>query len=262
MSITSLVMAKFEKTEAVELRVELVCEELKSTEVVSLSLASFPTSFDDVKCAIEKSFSIPSFLQTLWVEGEKIDSLSVSVAPSQFHLRTGDTIKVSFPMKCDCKNVKEVIDGMSECLDIIHSLQSASSHNERNELFPKIYRLFHYDHIQTLLDDLFFPWNERVKYTNALYFDHLGGITSLVQIHAGIQSLNAGTKPELLHVFCVTFEPSCCGVFANFAMDAALRKRATEQGALDCGLKSFLRVTAYNPESTYVIEQSLMAICK
>ena len=43
-------------------QIELVCQQLKSTEVASLSLPSFPTSFHEVKEAIENSFSAPSYL--------------------------------------------------------------------------------------------------------------------------------------------------------------------------------------------------------
>ena len=54
-------------TETVVIQIERQCEELKCSEVVSLSLSSFPTTFDEVKEAIEKSFSVPLYLQTLWV---------------------------------------------------------------------------------------------------------------------------------------------------------------------------------------------------
>ena len=87
---------------------EIACQQLKTTELASLSMPRFPTSFHEVKEAIEISFSVPSYLHTLWVHREKIDNESVGMAPSQFYLQAGYTIKVSFPMKCDCKKVKEI----------------------------------------------------------------------------------------------------------------------------------------------------------
>ena len=55
---------------------ESECEELISTEVVSVSLSSFPNTFDEVKEAIEKSFSVPSFVST-----ESVGSLSEDRQP-------------------------------------------------------------------------------------------------------------------------------------------------------------------------------------
>ena len=122
-------------------QIELVCQKLKSTEVASLSLPSFPTFFHEVKEAIEKSFSAPSYLQTLWVHGEKIDNHSADMAPSQFYLRAGDTIKVSFPMKCDCEKVKDITKWLSECLDIIQTLKSSLSEDEVKDLLSKNMRI-------------------------------------------------------------------------------------------------------------------------
>ena len=115
---------------------EIACQQLKTTELASLSMPRFPTSFHEVKEAIEISFSVPSYLHTLWVHGEKIHNESVGMAPSQFYLQAGDTIKVSFPMKCDCRKVKEITKLLSECLDIIHSLASLSA-DELKDLFSK-----------------------------------------------------------------------------------------------------------------------------
>ena len=141
-------------------QIELVCQQLKSTEVASLTMPSFPTSFHEVKEAIEKSFSAPSYLQTLWVHGERIDNQSVGMAPSQFYLRAGDTIKVSFPMKCDCKKVKEITKWLSECLDIIHSLASLSA-DELKDLFSKnMNTLFNPSFAQSLMENLFYPMGD------------------------------------------------------------------------------------------------------
>ena len=247
----------------IHFQVELVCEELKTTEVVSLGLPCFPSSFDDVKKAIEKSFSIPSFLQTLWVDGAEIDNQSSGIAPSQFYLQAGDTIKVSFPMKCDCEKVKEVTKWLSECLDIIHSFQNASSEKEQRELFHKgSSRLYDYDIIQCLIEDLFVPWDDKMKQTSAWYFDHLGGTTSLVQIHKGVRSLVKNAKFEAVRVYGIFFESISCDAFTNFAADTALRRQATARGAFECVLNTFVEAIVTNLEPNEVIEDSLMSICK
>ena len=256
-------MAQREATPAFDIQVELVCEEQKLTEVVSLSLPSFPTTFDEVKEAIEKSFSVPSYLQTLWVHGVKIDNRSVGMVPSQCYLQAGDTIKVSFPMKCDCEKVKEVIKWLSECLDIIHSIQAAPSEEEVMELFSKNSgKVLHNFNIQSLIEDIFLPWSDKMKRTSAWYFHHLGGITSLVQIHKTVRSLTTDEKFKPLQRFFKYFERVCCSAFTNFAADTALRRQATEHGALDCGLSTFLGVKADDLKSDAVIEDSLMVVCK
>ena len=252
------------RTLSVDFQVELVCEELKSTQVVSLSLPTFPTTFKEVKDAIEKSFSVPSYLQTLWVHGVKIDSQSDGgMAPSQYYLQAGDTIKVSFPMKCDCEKVKKITKWLSECLDIVHSLQSAISEEEVKKLYYISSRtLLDYSSRRCLVDELFLPWGDKMKLTSAWYFDHLGGVTSLVKMHKAVQSLSIRGSFKPLHSFCYHFETVCCNAFVNFVADTALRRRATECGALDCSLNSFLGVTADNLQSTHIIKDSLMAICK
>ena len=63
-------------TETVVFQIESECEELISTEVVSVSLSSFPNTFDEVKEAIEISFSVPSFVST-----ESVGSLSEDRQP-------------------------------------------------------------------------------------------------------------------------------------------------------------------------------------
>ena len=173
-------------------QIELVCQKLKSTEVASLSLPSFPTFIHEVKEAIEKSFSAPSYLQTLWVHGEKIDNQSADMAPSQFYLRAGDTIKVSFPMKCDCKKVKDITKWLSECLDIIQTLKSSLSEDEVKDLLSKNMRILLNPYFaQSLMEYLFYPMDDESKLANAWYFDYLGGIKSLVKIHREVRNMKS-----------------------------------------------------------------------
>ena len=252
-----------QKDESVQYLIELICEELNITEIVPLKLPCVPSSFDDIRNAIEISFSVPAFLQTLWVDGAKIDRQSSSGTPSQCYLQAGDTIKVSFPMKCECEKVKKVTKWLSECLDIIHSFKAAASEEEEKELFYKnSSRICHDDNILCLVDDLFVPWDDKMKETNAWYFDHLGGITSLVQIHKDIRSLVKKAKLTSLQDYGHYFERITCLAFTNFVADSALRRRATEECVLDCVLKSLLEETVDNNESKLVVEVSLMPICK
>ena len=60
----------------------------------------------------------------------KIDNQSVGMAPSQFYLQAGDTIKVTFPMKCECVNIKKIAKWLEDSLDVIHSIKAASSDDE------------------------------------------------------------------------------------------------------------------------------------
>ena len=70
-----------QKDESIQYLIEIICEELNITEIVPLKLPCVPSSFDDIRNAIEKSFFIPAFLQTMWVDGAKIDSQSVVEHP-------------------------------------------------------------------------------------------------------------------------------------------------------------------------------------
>ena len=247
---------------SVVFQIELVCQQLKSTEVASLSMPSFPTSFHEVKEAIEKSFSAPSYLQTLWVHGAKIDNQSVGMAPSLFYLQDGDTIKVSIPMKCDCENIKEITKWLSECLDIIHSLKVSLSKDEVKDLLSNnMSTLFNSCLAQSLMEKLFRPMGDAVKVANAWYFDYFGGIKSLVKIHREVRNMDLCRKLQLLQSSGICFQSVCCSVFADIAADSALCRRAIECGVLECGLNTFLD-TAVNLHSYYLIDISLNVICK
>ena len=248
---------------SVVFQIELVCEQLKSNEVVSLSLPSFPTSFHEVKEAIEKSFSVPSYLQTLWVHGDKIDNQSVGMAPSQFYLRAGDTIKVSFPMKCDCEKVKDITKWLSECLDIIHTWKASLPEVEVKDLLSKNMRiLLNPNFALSLIENLFYPMSDESKLANAWYFDYLGGIKSLAKIHREVRNINLCGKLQLLQSNYICFERICCILFIDIAEDSALCRRAIECGVLECGLNNFLSNAPVNQHSSYLIDVSLRVICK
>ena len=244
-------------------QIELVCQQLKSTHVASLSLPCFPTSFHEVKEAIEKSFSAPSYLQTLWVHGEKIDNQSVGMAHSQFYLRAGDTIKVSFPMKCDCEKVKDITKWLSECLDIIQTLKASLSENEVKDLLSKNMRILLNPYFaQSLIENLFYPMSDESKLANAWYFDYLGGIKSLVKIHMEVRNMDLYRKLLLFQINVICFERVCCILFTDIAADSALCRRAIECGVLECGLNTFLSNAPVNLHSNYLIDVSLSVICK
>ena len=244
-------------------QIELVCQQLKSTEVASLSLPSFPTSFHEVKEAIEKSFKAPSYLQTLWVHGEKIDNQSVGMAPSQFYLRAGDTIKVSFPMKCDCEKVKDITKWLSECLDIIQTLKASLSEDEVKDLYSKNMRIRLNPYFaQSLMEKLFYPMGDESKLANAWYFDYLGGIKSLVKIHREVRNMDLCGELLLLQSIVIFFESICCILFTDVTVDSALCQRAIECGVLECGLNTFLSDRAVYMHSCYLIDIPLSVICK
>ena len=158
-------------------------------------------------------------------------------------------------MKCDCEKVKKVTKCLSECLDIIHSFKAAASEEEEKELFYKASSRFcHDNNIQCLVNDLFVPWDDKSKETKAWYFDHLGGVTSLVQIHKEIRSLVKKAKLMSLQIYGHYFERITCLAFTNFVADTALRRLATEECVLDCVLKSLLEETVDNQESKFVVE--------
>ena len=244
-------------------QIELACQQLRSTEVALLSMPSFPTTFQEVKEAIEKYFSVPSYLQTLWVHGEKIDNQSVGMAPSEFYLRACDTIKVSFPMKCDCEKVKKFAKLLSECLDIVPSMKASFSEDEFNDLFSKNMRtLFNPFFTLTLMKNLFHPMGDKLKVANAWYFDYLGGIKSLVKIHREIRNMDLCGKLLQLQSDYICSEIICCILFNDIAMDSALCRRAIECGVLKCGLNTFLSDTAVHVLSNNLIDISLSVICK
>ena len=92
--------------QGLELQVELVCEETKSTKLKRLTLQSEPHNFLDIKRAIEKSFSIPVCVQSLLHQSNKVTDTDT---PSQCYLRDGDTLQVTYPTEGECERVIEVV---------------------------------------------------------------------------------------------------------------------------------------------------------
>ena len=115
-------------------------------------------------------------------------------------------------MKCGGEKVKEVTKLLSKC-----TFQNASSEKEEKELFHKgSSRLYDYDIIQCLVEDLFIPWDDKMKQTSAWYFNDLGGTTSLVQIHKGVRSLVKNAKLKAVQIYGIFFESISCDAFTNY----------------------------------------------
>ena len=55
-----------------------------------------------------------------------------------------------------------------------------------------------------------------MKQTNAWYFDHLGGTTSLLQIHKGVRSLVKNAKFKAVQIYGIFFESISCHAFTNY----------------------------------------------
>ena len=244
------------------INMELYSEELKSTEIVSFSFPALPATFDEIKDFVENSFSIPSCSQALWIQGSKVYE-SQNCTPSSLYVQSGDTIKITFPVKCECDKVKEVITWLTDSISTIQNIKNLKTEQEVEALFGEQKSLLtDADLMTSLTEHLFTPWSDKVKLMNANYFDNLGGLLLLVKIHEEVKSLRNSNLFKSLHQFSERQESSYCSAFAMFAVNASLRRRVTQCGGLEKCFETFLMVKADESRAVHVIEASLHALCK
>lgn len=247
---------------AVSFKIELSCESLQSTEVVSVSFPDFPSGFDKITAAVEDKYSIPSYSQTIWVHGNRIEP-HPSNTPASAYLQSGDTIKITYLMKCDCKSVKECVEWMCKCLEIVQKLKISANCDEVRSVFEENKTALEDNgQIYTLIGDLFIPWSDSIKKMNAHYFDHLGGVDLLVKLHQEMSWLRNNNLFMAIHSFCEFQESYYCSAIGNFSSDTALRKRITACGGLERCLATFMAYQVDDSQHSHLVNSALLAICK
>ena len=196
--------------------VELYSEELKCKELKTLSFSAIPTSCQNILDKVEElsELSIPCCLQTMWLHMNKIQNPN-KCEPSSY-LQSGDTVKVSYPIKCEGEKVRAVttwLVSVTETLEMILELLDRKDSSTTAKDF--IASLKHPDNTSEhkkylfFLHNLFTPWSTKVQDMNCFYFDHLGGVSLLVKFSKQISMLKL-LESEYARVVCTTHGSTCC----------------------------------------------------
>ena len=243
-------------------RVELVCEETKSTEVSSLKLQSHPSTFLDIKKAIEESFSVPVCVQTLLHQSCKVADQD---DPLSSYIRSGDTFTVHYPAKGDCERVIKAVKWLKQLADAVsHRLQYHRLGTFHSSLITNDYQtlVFEDETSRDFCLNLMYPWTDKTKYVNKLHFDSLGG----VELALNVYNTFVTARSHEIILFKSHYMEVVCSLFvANFTHTFPLRRRILEHGGLELSMKTFLKsqsvkgsILPFND----AVEVSIYAICK
>ena len=249
-----------------QLNVELYSEELQST-VVEVAFSSFPATFREIMNRVEESLSIPCCSQVIMVQGSRIQDPEKS-KPSSFYLQSGDTIKISYPMKCECDQVKEAVRWIAEGVTLFEKTKEFVSDEESASIYQEQELYMPNNMIQIdCLNNLFSPWSDKVKNMNCFYFDYLGGIELLVKFHREVRvvaSLGDSDKLNLFRPYALYLEHLICSMFTLIARNGVYCRQITECGGLECCIDTFLKYAANKSLDDHekVIVSSLQAIGK
>ena len=245
--------------ECLSFQAELICEGTKTTEVRSFTLKSQPSTFLDIKRAIEKEFSIPVCVQRLSHQSCVVMDLD---NPVLSYVRSGDTFTVCYPSRGDCVRVVKVIEWLKRLVNAIsHRLQyGAVVSKEYHTLLSMEYADVSKDFCLCLI----YPWTDQTKYVNKLHFDSLGGVELALNLYKSLETARqknvALFRRDYLEIHCALF-------VANFTQTFPLRRRIIQHGGLELSIETFLWTPITSnlvskPYASEAIEVSLYAICK
>ena len=244
--------------------VQLYSEELDSTETEVLFFTTFPTEFQEIKDKIEKLLFIPSCLQTVWVHGSKVHE-SLSCSPSSLYLQNGDTIKISYPMKCEVDGVKNAVKWMADTVTLFQKINNCTKEEQVTSLLETHGSMFHSNYL-VQFGSLFLPWTDKTKEINTIYFDYLGGIGLLIETQKEVIAIYDNTLLTSYNVatflhYIDSLESTCCVALANIARSSEYCRRITERGGLDTCIEVFLR-NLIDHKKLESADDALVAICK
>ena len=245
--------------------VQLYSEELDSTETKVLFFTTFPTEFQEIKDKIEELFFIPSCLQTVWVHGSKVHE-SLSCSPSSLYLQNGDTIKISYPMKCEVDGVKNTVKWMADTITLFQKINICTKEEQVTRLLETHGSMFRSIDKLGQFRSFFISWADKTEEINTIYFDYLGGIDLLIKTQKEVIAIYKNTLLTSSNVttllrYVHSLESTCCVALAIIARSSEYRRRITERGGLDTCIDVFLRnlVDHKKLESAHC---ALFAICK
>ena len=245
--------------------VELYCEGQKRCERKPLQFDSFPSTFGEIKKKVEDSLSIPACVQTLFYQEVEMKD---SCDPSSMYMISGDTVRITFPERGDCKEVKEVVEWLSKVTPVMKMYEKADEVDKILQI-TRSYASVLEDNtlIDTLIGVLFYPWSEKTKRVNCSHFVALDGLELLVTLHRHSVTVRRFPFIDETHYFSQLYELICCQAIANFAMDFTCRRMLTKLGGLEQCMESFLihRISDDGHLSTQcynIVTMALYAVCK
>ena len=241
-------------------RVELCCSDSPSkSEMKTLSLPSFPTTFGAIKEKVEESCSVPACVQTAWYQSEEVPDNS---NPASLYMRSGDLVRITFPQVGECLLVRTVVKWLKEVVFILRRCVVAEDANRIAAIYHNHCDVLEDDSADTLTE-LFGPYTSKTKQVNCSHFMALGGIEHLVALHK--LAIKLRVKGKDLSKY---YELICSQTITNLAMDKNCRLHLScKSGGLDQSIASFLIKPADDGSLIFdkfyeIVDMALSAVCK
>ena len=226
----------------------------KETKERKLHYSTLPLTGANLRELIEREFKIPSCVQTLSFnsniiqEGTKLEYLRV---------QEGDTIVVEYPYDIDTQFYLKLI---SKLVKIVSSLKCtipkiAASGKVTEAIRDNIPRINNdcksvRSAILSLKDKQLVNYSNGMPRVDQLYFIHNGGLKVLVELYRLLHLLPWHQLP----MGAQKLELSCLSFVCTLSVTIGTRYLLLQEGALQCVLKSLLRVKLKPLQSISVTE--------
>lgn len=223
-----------ERTSHWSFKIIFKCTSTETTEDQVLVLTTPPQTILAVKEQIEAVFNVPVCSQRLEYESlvmKDADEIGL------FHIRSGDTLMVTYKAKAMCDELKIVVDWMQSLYSL---MERQTLHTDADD--QQAYNTIMFGYQAGIMEDLaykkFSPWVSPVTQANKLYFLQIGGLEVLMDLYSLIlQQTWSELAVEKKYV-----EYACMIVISNLASSLQYRKMIIQRGILPMCLKSLMRV--------------------
>ena len=198
-----------------------------------------------IKEKIEECCCVPECVQTILYQDNVV---SDNITPQSLYLRSGDTVRVSYPHRGLVHEVKTVVKWLQQCTEILQKFWEALNSGKKEIISDESMAILADQTAPGLLDkQLFSQWSDSSALVNAQHFDYLQGVHLMVNFHKLLLKLRKNNI-DLSNVYIPYLEFVCCRGIANYAMNNDCSRRVAQCGGLDSCIASFL-IKAADDES-------------
>ena len=216
----------------------LYCTETQMIEYKPILIpplsAPSATLVRDIKLRIETEHQIPTCVQTLLYESQTlVDDTDLR----SLHIRSGDTLHITYYSKGNPKEVTVIINWLSQLLTAMRQKEPTVS----TGLSQAIDRCLSVErqggYLPNLTNDYFSPWLDPTKYVNKLHFAHNGGLDTVTEIYGILlRQPWPNCLKRMKYLECHILQ-----IFWSFIETFPLRRLFIKRGGLQMCMKSLLR---------------------
>ena len=158
------------------------------------------------------------------------------------YLRSGDTVHVVCPEKGQVNEVKQVVQWLKTCCQVLTNLQhkcklsgTETVHISKESLQILLNRV----PSRLIRKVIFSSWSDPSNLVNSFHFDFLGGVELLVDFHRLLIQIRHHNLYNY-EKYSPYLEVICCEAISNFSMNHSLSRRMAQTGGLESCIDSFL----------------------